>query len=53
MEAYDAKQNKFIEYKLKFFAWLEEIWPSVYRIINDVLAGIIGFIKELIGGLWR
>ncbi len=37
----------------KIIGFLEDIWPSFYRLLNDFLAGVINFIKEILTGLWR
>ena len=34
--------------KLRIINFLEEIWPSIYRNINDAVDGIFAFIKDLI-----
>ena len=46
---YFSSKQKFQE---KFSHFLEDIWPSVYGVINALFYGIINFIKFLISGLW-
>ncbi len=39
--------------KNKAVNFLEDIWPSIYKIINSLLFGIWDFIKDTLSGLWR
>jgi hypothetical protein len=32
---------------------IEDIWPTIYRILNSLFFGIINFLKDLVSGLWR
>lgn len=32
--------------------FIEDAWPSVYRTVNDILYGIINFIKDTLSSLW-
>lgn len=49
-EGYQPTKEPF---SARIIHFIQEIWPSVYRTINDVLMGIIGFIKDTVTGLWR
>jgi len=33
--------------------FIQDIWPSVYGTINDILFGIVRFIKDTIIDLWH
>lgn len=37
----------------KVINFIQDIWPSIYKTIDDILSGIIGFIKDTVSGLWR
>jgi hypothetical protein len=37
----------------KIIIFIQSIWPSVYRIINDIFFGTIHFIVDTLSGLWR
>ena len=45
-------KNQKVPYKEKFYNFLQDIWPSIYKLINDFFYGLINFIKFLIRGLW-
>lgn len=50
--------NDYNEYKnekitTRFLHYLEELWPSIYKLLNEFLGNLWGFIKDTIGGLWR
>lgn len=40
-------------YSVKIIHFIQDIWPSVYGTLNDIIFGIIKFIKDTISGLWR
>lgn len=50
MQYYETPQE---QTKKKIVNFFEDIWPTVYRYLNDFLSGVINFIKEILTGLWR
>ena len=46
---YSSRNEKFSE---RVYHFLEEIWPSIYKLINALFYGFISFIKFLVQGLW-
>ena len=49
-DEYQIKNESFSEKGRHF---IQEVWPSIYGILNDILFGIIRFVKDTISGLWR
>ena len=49
----DEYQNKNENLSEKGLHFIQGIWPSVYGTLNDILFGIIRFVKDTISGLWR
>lgn len=37
----------------KIISYIQSIWPFIYRNLNGLFWGILGFIKDTLGGLWR
>ncbi|MCL4339460.1 hypothetical protein M1271_07335 [Patescibacteria group bacterium] len=50
-ESYGSYQNEPFSTRLLHF--IQGIWPSVYRTINDLFFGTIHFIIDTLSGLWR
>lgn len=46
---YSASNEKI---SVRIYHFLEKIWPSIYKAINDFFYGFINFIKFIISGLW-
>ncbi len=49
----DEYQNTKESFSAKVIHFIQGAWPSVYGTLNDILFGIIRFIKDTISGLWR
>jgi len=50
MAYYDPYEKRLSQ---KILRALADIWPSVYRAINNLFFTIVGFIKDLVGSLFH
>ncbi len=48
----DEFQNTKEPLSSKIIHFIQGVWPSVYGTLNDILFGIIRFVKDTISGLW-
>lgn len=51
MENYSPSRKE--PWSYKFVVFLEDIWPSIYRVINDIFFAVVRFIADTISRLWR
>ena len=50
----ESKQYQYGEpFSTRLIHFIQDIWPSIYKKINDLFFGLIGFIVDTISGLWR
>lgn len=51
MDEYSSYKNEPLS--TKFVHFVESIWPSIYRVINDFLWGTVHFVIDLITTAFR
>jgi len=49
-EKYPVYKEKF---SVRLLHYIQDIWPSIYRVVNSFIFGAIEFFKDTISTIWR